>query len=330
MVNLVEQEAQASDGDGHAIDVLRARVADLEAENVRLLEQYAASLEAENRRIRDTMSAKTIDGSDATDMTPGGEAGRVSLTAAALARDLTRVEDQLAEVDRLVAVDDNRSAAKARVAAATLACKAFTRVCDDADFRQRMMELQAHASQLPPGGPNLSDISTLFSDFRSAEVAVLELVGMTRELAEKHVDAAIAAFESGRSPDAQRQQDPRLLLDDLRALRDATCQGADILALGVRRETSRARWRTILTYGLGGTVIVAANGLGTALLGPQASPHRKSSGPPPSVSRRRCSTSPTFKAYPPATCIGGTDGRTCGRARTDRWYRARNLPVGGV
>lgn len=268
MVNLVEQGAHVP-GDGDAIDALHARVADLEAENVRLLARYAASLEAENRRIRDTVIGESTGGwgpADAADVA-ASEVRRTPLTAATLARDLTRVEDQLAEVDRLVAVDDTRGAAKARVAAATLACKAFTRVCDDADFRQRMMELQVHASQLPPGGPNLSDMSTPFSDFRSAEVAVLELVGLTRELAEKHVEVAIAAFESNR-PSAAHQPDPRSLLDDLRELRDATCQGADMLALGIRRDASRARWRKILTYGLGGIVIVTANGLGAALLGP--------------------------------------------------------------
>lgn len=268
MVNLGEPNPPTSDGDGHTIDALHARVADLEAENARLLERYATSLELENQRIRDTMNTNTAGGSDPTDVTEvaAGEARRAPLTAAALARDLTRIEDQLAEVDRLAAVDDGRGAAKARVAAATLACKAFARVCDDADFRQRMMELQVHTVPLPLDEASLSSLATQFSDFRNAEVAVLELVGLTRELAEKHVDAAI---EASKATDRLPHSAGRIqLLDDLRALRDATCQGADILALGVRRETSRARWRKILTYGLGGTVIVAANGLGTALLGP--------------------------------------------------------------
>jgi hypothetical protein len=52
------------------------------------------------------------------------------------------------------------------------------------------------------------------------------------------------------------------------ALRDATRPGVDMLAPSLRRATSRARWRKLLTYRLGGTVIVAANGLGTALLEP--------------------------------------------------------------
>ena len=269
MVEIVEQDVQPSDSNDNRIDALRARVAELEAENTRLLERYATSLEQENRRIRDTMSAESGDGSDLTNAMEidTGIARRVSVTAAALARDLTSVEDQLAEVDRLVAVDDRRGAAMARVAAARRACRAFTRVCDDADVRQRMMEVQAHASALP-ARLALSDIGIPFGDFRSAEIAVLELVGLTRDLAEKHVDAAIAAFEGRQPPAAARSQDPSSMLNDLRALRDATCQGADVLALGVRREASRARWRKILTYGLGGTVIVAANGLGTALLGP--------------------------------------------------------------
>jgi hypothetical protein len=268
IVNIVEPGSSASNGD--AIGVLRARVVELEVENVRLLERYAASLEVENQRMRDAVGTLAASGPDLgeTAEVTVDDARPMPLTAATLARDLTRVEDQLAVVDRLVTLGDNRGAAKARVAAATLACRAFARVCDDADFRQRMFELQAHASQLPPGGPVLSELSTEFSDFRGAEVALLELTGLTRELADRHVDAAIAAFDGGRSQVPGRRRDPESLMDDLRSLRDATCQSADVLVLGVRREASRARWRKVLTYGLGGTVIVAANGLGAALLGP--------------------------------------------------------------
>ena len=57
-------------------------------------------------------------------------------------------------------------------------------------------------------------------------------------------------------------------LDDLRQLRDASCQSADLLGQGIRRQQSRQRWKKLLTFGLGGTIIVVANGAGTALLGP--------------------------------------------------------------
>lgn len=59
-----------------------------------------------------------------------------------------------------------------------------------------------------------------------------------------------------------------MFLDGLRQLRDASCLTADLLAQGIRHERSRQRWKKLLTFGLGGTVIVAVNGIGTALLGP--------------------------------------------------------------
>jgi hypothetical protein len=87
-------------------------------------------------------------------------------------------------------------------------------------------------------------------------------------LAQTHVDQAIAAYQENQTAAYDLMRNPMKFLDDLRQLRDLSCQTADLLSQGIRREQSRQRWKKILTFGLGGTVIVVVNSVGTAVLGP--------------------------------------------------------------
>ena len=254
-------------------NVLRSRVDALEIENVRLLDRYAAQLQNENERIRRTMTREAPGTFRPDALRPNTLATDSELTApitaARLARDLVAVEDHLAEMEQFAAVGNAEAAAMAKVAAATRACGAFRRLCDDPDFRQLLMEMPQHAAKLADRNLTmLPDQNVAAGSFRDVEMTLLELIGLTRPLAYKHVDAALEAFRADPSGAVDRTQNPARLLDDLRTLRDATCQSADLLAMGVRRDASRSRWRKILTYGLGGTVIIAANGLSVAVLGP--------------------------------------------------------------
>lgn len=105
------------------------------------------------------------------------------------------------------------------------------------------------------------------SSFREMEVQILELVGLSRTLAEQHVGAAIDAYNTDPSGSISRLQNPMALLRDVRALRDAACQSAELISSGIRRQQSRDRWKRVLTLGLGGTLLVTANALGAALIG---------------------------------------------------------------
>jgi hypothetical protein len=110
-------------------------------------------------------------------------------------------------------------------------------------------------------------ISAPFS-FRDNEIQLLQVAGLPEILAHEHVDAAIAAYNTSPDSALHRLQTPMLMLSDLRRLRDASCQTADLLSSGIRQQQSRQRWKKILTFGLGGTLIVTVNSIGTALLGP--------------------------------------------------------------
>ena len=142
-------------------------------------------------------------------------------------------------------------------------------LCDDDDFIQTLMVMAKHAND-PTNNvlEYLSKTSNFRSGFRENEVQLLQVAGLPQVLSREHVDAAIAAYDSSPTTALDRLQNPMALLSDLRRLRDASCQTADLLSSGIRQQQSRQRWKKILAFGLGGTMIVAVNSIGTALLGP--------------------------------------------------------------
>ncbi|NAZ87298.1 hypothetical protein [Kineococcus indalonis] len=254
-----------------ATEVLRAEVASLEAENMNLLARYAAQLRSSNEQIRQSLAGSAAPSPAAAPSIPSAvlAEARPPHSVTRLARDLVAVEEHLAEMDRCAGLGDLHGAGLAKQAAARRTCRALGLLCDDADFRELLMAMpeRARQAQDPVGGvPDPAELHGPLGTFRDTEVALLQLVGLSRALADRHVDAAIAAFTE--SPQAwTRMQDPAALLRDLRTLRDATCTSADMLAAGVQREASRARWRKILTYGMGGCLLIAADGAAELLLG---------------------------------------------------------------
>lgn len=252
-----EQALKARAQLGRELAALRCRVAALETEQARLLARYAADLESENARLRS--------GSGATGTTAPDTAVE-RLSAPYIGRALVAVENHLAEMERWAALGNDVAASQSKVAAATRACQALRRICDDQGFVEVLMFMQSHAEKHPADvAPTLSDPT---GRFKEQEVEILQLAGLTRLLAQQHVDAAMDAYNTDSGGAMERVQNPMLFLTDLRKLRDASCLTADLLSQGLQQQQSRQRWKKILTFGLGGTAIVVANGVGTALLGP--------------------------------------------------------------
>ena len=131
-------------------------------------------------------------------------------------------------------------------------------------------EILEHQQQIPAYVRNEAPISPGNRPFHDVEVEVslLRIAGLTDQLAQKHVNSAISAFNADPKRALDRMTNPMLLLGDIKSLQEATCQSSDLLSQGIRQQRSRQRWVKILTFGVGGTLIVAANAAGTAFLGP--------------------------------------------------------------
>jgi hypothetical protein len=254
-------ESDPESAGGRDLSELRARVAALEAEQARLLAGYATSLETEVARLR----------SIGPQVTPGEAAERRGkpLTPPYLGRALVAIEDHLADMETFAAAGNYEAARQSKLAAAARGCSTLRRLCDDDDFHKVLMTMQEQLTQLGGQEKSISDwISGTSPSFRDLEVELLELAGLPLVLAQTHVDQAIAAFQADQTAAYNLMRNPMKFLGDLRQLRDLSCQTADLLSQGIHREQSRRRWKKILTFGLGGTLIVVVNGISTAVLGP--------------------------------------------------------------
>lgn len=240
---------------------LRSRVVALETEHARLLAGYAEVMESEIARLR-LVNVSAVSGLEA-------EPRREPLTPSYLARALTAIENDLANMETFLATGDEAAARRSKVMAAQRSCSVLRRLCDDDDFNQVLLTMQANVTpQEPDIASHISGTPGNPSSFREFEIQLLELAGLPEILAVKHVDNAVAAYWADSTSSVNRMQNPMIFMGDLRRLRDVSCQSADLLSQGLRQDQSRQRWKKLLTYGLGGTVIVVANSIGTALLGP--------------------------------------------------------------
>jgi hypothetical protein len=187
-----------------------------------------------------------------------------------LGRALVAIEDHLADMERFAATGDDAAARESKIAAVLRACSTLRRLCDYDDFYHVLSTMQEHvmnqANSIPGqvSGPGTVGYGT----FRDVEVQLLQLAGLPGVLAQTHVDAAITAYQENPTGAQDRLRNPMTFLGDLRQMRDTTCLTADLLSQGIRQERSRQRWKKLLTFGLGGTLIVAVNSVGTVLLGP--------------------------------------------------------------
>jgi hypothetical protein len=248
------------------LNALRAQVNALESEQAELLEKLALSLEVENARLRmmDPINAPSFEDSQA----PNGP-----ISPAYLARALTKVEDLVSEMEASIAIGDQAAAANSKVKAASVACQVLRQLSEDDEFRDVLMTMQSetvvHQQEIPAYLRGEAPVTSPGNrPFRDVEVSLLRIAGLTEQLAQKHVDNAIAMFDAEPTRALDRMTNPMILLRDLKSLQEATCQSADLLSQGLRQQRSRQRWVKILTFGVGGTLIVAANAAGTALLGP--------------------------------------------------------------
>jgi hypothetical protein len=243
---------------------LRSRIAALEADYARALQAQALHLETEIARLHSATK-------------PGlseemAERRREPLTPAYVGRALVAVEGHMADMERFAEVGDDDAARESKVAAVSRACSVLKRLCDDEDFHSILITMQgevtAHEASISTVVDGYLPDRTSNASFRDFEIEVLQLAGLPKLLARLHIDEAAAAYNREPGGWQDRMKNPMTFLSDLRRLRDASCLTADLLAQGTRHERSRERWRKLLTFGLGGTLIVVANGVGTALLGP--------------------------------------------------------------
>lgn len=245
------KQADQSDGPGTAESVLSlgTRLAEVEAE--------LARLQAAPRELRGS--------------------GTLPLTPPYLANAVVAVENQLQDMERFTATGDEISAQQAKVAAAMRCCSTLRRLCDDGEFVRMLVAMGTAARGTTPGRKlSVEEVDVLAQlqehidtpHFRDIEIELLQISGLPGKLAETHIDLAVAAFHQHPESAMERLANPAVFLEDLDKLRDASCHTAQLLSQSVRQQRTRQRLKKLLALGLGGTLIAAVNGAGTALLGP--------------------------------------------------------------
>ena len=254
-----------------AMESMARRIKELEEDRAAIEGRYIAHLEAENERLRSP---------DAT--FPATAAGEPQeplsqpATPVYVASALSDIERSLAEMEMQTRLENWAAATRAKLAAANTACRVLTDICGDAAFLRDLQMLSQHAAKHGNQVPSTIEKNTTFDEFLAREVQLLRLAGLTEGLARQHVEQGATEYRNQRHAGEQedtaleRIQNPAMLLDALRELRDVTCTSADLLAMGVRNAQSRSRWRRIVTFGVGGSLIVASNALAIPLLGPAA------------------------------------------------------------
>lgn len=248
------------------------------------LNRRVAGLELEVTRLRPATAEAASTESVTASLAP--------LMPPYIAQAVVAVEGHLADMERFVATGNEIAAQQSRIAAAMRCCTALRRICDDDNFLEVLMSMRDLVS-VPPAANltprvdanrrsgtqasffsfgEVDDIITggilRNSSFRELEVQILRIAGLPEILADAHVDAAIDAYRRNPVVAFERLQDPMVFLTSLRSLREASCLSADFLLESIRQQQTRQRYKKLVTFGLSGTLIVAANSVATALLGP--------------------------------------------------------------
>jgi hypothetical protein len=182
-----------------------------------------------------------------------------------MATSLTQVEDALLHRDIALHAGDDDIARDLEERAAGLACIALTRAADDLQFPPDVPMDQPYIDFLHGGEGLQLEMST----FADQEVHLLGLVGLSRELAVKHFDAALDAFRLSTLA-ISTEEDVRTAL---KAGADTACSLHELLAQGRRAaEGTRRRRRRLrrVLVALGGGVIAVANSFAVPLIGPVA------------------------------------------------------------
>lgn len=261
------QEAEAGRAESAQAEVGRPGIPSRKSAQLTELSRRVAELELEITRFR-TATTESVSTEAAADALQ-------PITPPYIARAVIAVEGHLADMERFAAIGNEAAAQESKVAAAMRVCTALRRLCDDNDFIEMLIEMGKLHGEVDDNrliDPEFIDhvISHGFDNrpFRDIETQLLQIAGLTGARAEAHVDAAIKAYHQNSSGALERLENPMAFLVDLRTLREASCLTADFLSQNIRQEQARQRWRKLLTFGLSGTLIVAANSIGTVLLGP--------------------------------------------------------------
>jgi hypothetical protein len=265
-----------------ALEEMAHRVGDLERGYTRLLE-------TENDRLRAALQSSLAPRpvAPAPRETADLEGSSAALHMPAyLATAVVEVERRCDEMEMYARLEDWAAARSAKLGAANIACRTLRRVSKDGEFAAQLRQLSAHAreceqqvlSAVPAsGGPSaaatpaaaaVTNNNPEWPAFLEKEVELLQLVGLTHELAQEHVSRGREAFMTDPKAHLAKAQNPEQFMDLLEMLGDEVCLTADVVALGIRSAKSRQRWKKILVNGVGGTLILGANAGATVLLGP--------------------------------------------------------------
>jgi hypothetical protein len=265
-----------------SLDALERRVAALEGEREMLMERYARQLEFDNQllgRLRSSGPDVALASRPFIDAVRSGEAAPDSAVAAApgsaaamLARVLGGVEGQVDDVERLAAAGELTSAVDTALQATRRSAAALRATLADAELRESLVTSMTPLNP-PPRPPSIENYAIPVGGdepvpFRVAEIAVLQMAGLRRSLAEKHVDAAIAEYKQSEPP--RPSVDLHQVLDRIEAVQRAVAHAETVLPFVVNQPPQRLKWRKLVTFGLGGTLIVAANAGAVVILGPVA------------------------------------------------------------
>lgn len=183
-----------------------------------------------------------------------------------MAASLTQVEDALLHRDVALHTGDGDRARDLEERAAGLACVALTRARDDFQMPSGVQLDNSYSSFLYTGQrPDLA-----MPVFRDQELHLLQLAGLSQELAAKHFDDALEAFRLSTAISIGAEPDVR---KSLTAAADAACATHELLVRDRRRaEATRRRRRRLrrVLVALGGAVIAVSNPLAVPLIGPVA------------------------------------------------------------
>jgi hypothetical protein len=240
----------------------------------------ARRVNAMDTAARGSVAYSVRSGSSPTALDPvqrdaGPRSGAISLASpllymslpAYVAASLAQAENALLHRDVALQAGDEDIARDCEEQAAGLACIALTRAADELQIPSEVLADQSHGDFLRTGlsaPPNIN-----MSQFREQEIHLLRLVGLSQELAIKHLEASFDAFRES-TISIVTVEDVR---KGLRAGADAACATQELLmqsrraAVAIRRR--RLRLRRVLVA-LGGAVIAVANPLAIPLIGPAA------------------------------------------------------------
>jgi len=268
--------------DTATLQEMARRLGELERGYCRLLEAENESLRAE---LKSSLGPQPTTVGEKREIAVPESTSWALHAPAYLSSAALEVERRCDEMEMYARLENWPAARSAKLAAATTACRTLRRACGDREFAVQLRQLALHATQhgkqvltvvpdlpvkgntaSPAAGPPIP--SQEWAEFVEKETALFRVLGMSAESAEALLSLGHEALKSDPHHDLSVAQSPERFMELLETLRDDVCISADVIALGIRHERSRKRWKKILVNGVSGVCIVGANAAATVLLGP--------------------------------------------------------------